>query len=143
MVAELNEKSDELDLIGVFALLWRRKLLVLAVAVPIAFLAGVYALLAQSVYSAEAKVLFEPSFAVVSGSGTQSINALSRMESEVQIARSEDIILNVIKDLNLVSDARFDRRGRGNRHRHYRRCRSCRRRRFPLSGGGGDRKSVV
>ncbi len=30
----------------------------------------------------------------------------------------------------------FDRRWRGNRHRHYCRCCSCRRR-FPLSGGGG------
>ena len=32
---------------------------------------------------------------------------------------------------------RFDRRGQGNRHCHYRSCRSCRCRRFPLSGGGG------
>ena len=112
MTAGFGENSDEIDLMRLVAVFWRRKLLMIAVAVPIGLLAGVYALLAKPTYSAEAKVLFEPSFGVVSGSDFQSTNALSRMESEVQIARSEDIILNVIKELNLVSDARLDRRGR-------------------------------
>ena len=108
----MNEASDEIDLLRIVGVLWRRKFLMLSVAAPIALAAGIYALLAQSVYSAEAKVLFEPNYAVASGADFQSGNALSRMESEVQIARSEEIILNVIRDLNLAADVRFDRRGR-------------------------------
>lgn len=108
----MNETTDEIDLLRIVGVLWRRKLLMLAIAIPFAIAAGIYALLAPSVYSAEAKVLFEPNYAVASGSDFQSGNALSRMESEVQIARSEEIILNVIKDLNLAADLRFDRRGR-------------------------------
>ena len=108
----MNEATDEIDLLRIVGVLWRRKLLMLAIATPFAIAAGIYALLAQSVYSAEAKVLFEPNYAIASGSDFQSGNALSRMESEVQIARSEEIILNVIKDLNLAADRRFDRRGR-------------------------------
>ena len=108
----MNEASDEIDLLRTVGVLWRRKFLMLSVAAPIALAAGIYALLAQSVYSAEAKVLFEPNYAVASGADFQSGNALSRMESEVQIARSEEIILNVIRDLNLAADVRFDRRGR-------------------------------
>ena len=108
----MNEASDEIDLLRIVGVLWRRKFLMLSVAAPIALAAGIHALLAQSVYSAEAKVLFEPNYAVASGADFQSGNALSRMESEVQIARSEEIILNVIRDLNLAADVRFDRRGR-------------------------------
>lgn len=108
----MNQTSDEIDLLRIAGVLWRRKFLMLSVAAPIALAAGIYALLAQSVYSAEAKVLFEPNYAVDSGADFQSGNALSRMESEVQIARSEEIILNVIRDLNLAGDVRFDRRGR-------------------------------
>ena len=105
-------RDDEIDLISLSLKLLKSWLLICTISLISVFVAGLYAFLQPNVYQSEAKVLFEPSGSVVVGDLSASINALSRMESEIQIARSEEIVFSAIRDLRLVQDARMDRRER-------------------------------
>ena len=106
------DKNDEIDLLRFLSLFWRRKLLICVISLPVVLLGVLYANSLQPVYRAQAKVLFEPSGSVLSGVSVQVSDALSRIESEIQVARSESILLAVMRDLGLATDARFDRQQR-------------------------------
>ncbi|MAW53399.1 MAG: hypothetical protein CME01_11285 [Geminicoccus sp.] len=108
----MSTDNDELDLLRLISVFWRRKFLIIGIALPVIALGIGYALTATPYYRTTAKVLFEPSGSGLRGDLSQATNALRRMESEIQIARSEEITIAVIKDLGLATDSRFDRRGR-------------------------------
>ncbi len=104
--------DDEIDLLSLLLKILKNWLLIGTITLISVVVFGVYAFLQPNVYQSEAKVLFEPAGSVVVSDPSASINALSRMESEIQIARSEEIVFSAISDLGLVQDARMDRRER-------------------------------
>ena len=106
------DNTDEIDLLRIISVFWRRKLIIIGVTVPIVVLGVLYASSLQPIYYAQSKVLFEPSGSVVGATSAQTGDALSRIESEIQVARSESILLAIVQDLGLATDDRFNRRER-------------------------------
>ena len=84
----MSTDNDELDLLRLISVFWRRKFLIIGIALPVIALGIGYALTATPYYRTTAKVLFEPSGSGLRGDLSQATNALRRMESEIQIARS-------------------------------------------------------
>jgi len=102
--------GDALDLRSIFSLL-RRRLWLIALVVVVALGAAGLALLAlKPVYTATALVLVDPSKKnlldpneQLSGSGSDSL----RVDSEVELVKSETVLLAVAKELDLANDAEF------------------------------------
>jgi len=102
--------GDALDLRSVFDLLKRRIWIILLVVVVCVGAAGVALLALKPVYSATALVLVDPSKknlldpdAQLSGSSSDSL----RVDSEVELVKSETTLLAVAEQLDLASDPEF------------------------------------
>jgi capsular exopolysaccharide synthesis family protein len=102
--------GDALDLRSIFSLL-RRRLWLIALVVAVALGAAGLALLAlKPVYTATTLVLVDPSKKnlldpneQLSGSSSDSL----RVDSEVELVKSETVLLAVAKELDLANDAEF------------------------------------
>jgi succinoglycan biosynthesis transport protein ExoP len=102
--------ADALDLRSIFDLLKRRIWIILAVAVVSVGIAGLALLALKPVYSATALVLVDPSKknlldpdAQLTGSSSDSL----RVDSEVELVKSETTLLAVANELDLATDPEF------------------------------------
>jgi capsular exopolysaccharide synthesis family protein len=102
--------GDSFDLRDVLGLLRRRIWLIVAVAVVAIGLAGIALLALKPVYTATALVLVDPSKKNLlnpedglGGSGSESL----RVDSEVELVKSETTLLAVARELDLASDPEF------------------------------------
>lgn len=102
--------GDSFDLRDVLGLLRRRIWLIVAVAVVVVGAAGIALLALKPVYTATALVLVDPSKKnllnpedVLGSSGSESL----RVDSEVELVKSETTLLAVARDLDLASDPEF------------------------------------
>lgn len=102
--------DDNFDLRNVFGLLRRRIWLVVAITVVVVGAAGIALLALKPVYTATALVLVDPSKknlldpdAALGGTGSDSL----RVDSEVELVKSETTLLAVARDLNLATDPEF------------------------------------
>jgi polysaccharide biosynthesis transport protein len=101
-----------IDLADIYAFLkWNRRIII-AWAVVCLTIALVYAYTATPLYTAAADVTIDSRAINIFGKGEQpvgDINAVdsSRVESEVEVLRSETIALSVISDLHLIDDPEF------------------------------------
>lgn len=102
--------SDSFDLRNVFGLLRRRIWLVVAITVVVVGAAGIALLALKPVYTATALVLVDPSKKnllnpedALGGSGSDSL----RVDSEVELVKSETTLLAVARELDLASDPEF------------------------------------
>lgn len=102
--------GDSFDLRDVLGLLRRRIWLIVAVAVLAIGLAGIALLALKPVYTATALVLVDPSKKnllnpedALGGSGSESL----RVDSEVELVKSETTLLAVARELDLASDPEF------------------------------------
>lgn len=102
--------GDALDLRSIFDLLKRRIWIILLVTVLVLGAAGVALLALKPVYSATALVLVDPSKknlldpdAQLTGSSSDSL----RVDSEVELVKSETTLLAVAEELDLATDPEF------------------------------------
>lgn len=102
--------ADALDLRSIFDLLKRRIWIILAVAVVSVGIAGLALLALKPIYSSTALVLVDPSKknlldpdAQMTGSGSDSL----RVDSEVELVKSETTLLAVADELDLATDPEF------------------------------------
>lgn len=103
-------EEEEFDLRGVLGLLRRRiRLIVVTIVLVLAVTGGVMLTL-KPVYTASTLILVDPSRkdlldpeAQMQGSSSDS----ARVESEVELVKSETTLLRVIEELNLVTDPEF------------------------------------
>lgn len=102
--------GDIFDLRYVFGLLRRRIWLIVAIMVMVVGGAGIALLALKPVYTATALVLVDPSKknlldpdAAMGGTGSDSL----RVDSEVELVKSETTLLAVARDLELASDPEF------------------------------------
>ena len=100
--------ADEIDLFNLMSAVWRGRGLVVLLVSVCAVIGRTYAYLQPDIYDARSKVLFQPSELVLSNVTTTPIDELRRMESEVQIAQGEEIVLAVLDELNLYDDERLE-----------------------------------
>src|SRR6218665_798020 len=102
--------GNSFDLRDILGLLRRRLWLIVAMAVVVVGAAGIALLALKPVYTATALVLVDPSKknlldpdAAIGGTGSDSL----RVDSEVELVKSETTLLAVARDLNLASDPEF------------------------------------
>jgi uncharacterized protein involved in exopolysaccharide biosynthesis/Mrp family chromosome partitioning ATPase len=102
--------DEEFDLRGVLGLLRRRIRLIVVTIVLVLACAGGVMLTLKPVYTASTLILVDPSRkdlldpeAQMQGSSSDS----ARVESEVELVKSETTLLRVIEELNLVTDPEF------------------------------------
>ncbi len=102
--------DDEFDLRGVLGLLRRRLRLIIVTIVLVLAATGAVMLTLKPVYTASTLILVDPSRkdlldpeAQMQGSSSDS----ARVESEVELVKSETTLLRVIAELNLVTDPEF------------------------------------
>lgn len=102
--------ADALDLKNIFNLLRRRAGLILLVAALSLALAGVALLALKPVYTATALVLVDPSQKNLLERGEQAAGSSSdslRVDSEVELVKSETTLLAVVEELGLAADPEF------------------------------------
>lgn len=104
-------EENEIDIRGVLGLLRRRLLLILSTTVLIVGLAAAVAFTLTPLYTASALVMVDPSRknilddTAIQGASSAADNA--RIDSEVELARSDNILIKVIERENLISDSEF------------------------------------
>lgn len=104
-------EESEIDIRGILGLLRRRLLMILATTVLVVSVAAAVAFTLTPLFSASALVLVDPSRknilddATMAGGSTAADNA--RIDSEVELARSDNVLLKVIERERLVSDEEF------------------------------------
>ena len=104
-------EENEIDIRGILGLLRRRLLLILATTVVVVGVATSVAFTLTPLYSASALVMVDPSRknilddSALSGNSSAADNA--RIDSEVELARSDNVLLKVIQREQLVNDDEF------------------------------------
>src|SRR5688500_10341081 len=102
--------ENEIDIRAIFGLLRRRLRLIIVTVVAIVTLAGLATFALTPIYSATALVLVDPSRKDLLDPETSMGNSASdsaRVESEVELVRSDNVLMTVIEQLDLVSDDEF------------------------------------
>ena len=106
----MDESQTSIDLRGIFGLLRRHFRLILVTVVTIVAIVGFVSFSLQPIYSSSALILVDPSrknlldgdSAAASSSGDS-----ARIDSEVEILRSDNVLLKVIESENLLADRGF------------------------------------
>jgi uncharacterized protein involved in exopolysaccharide biosynthesis len=102
--------DSEIDIRSILGLLRRQFRLILVTVVTLLAVAGIYAYLLPAIYSTSTLVLVDPAsenlLASDSG-GTGKLVDSARVDSEVEILRSDSILLKVIDQEGLVTDAQI------------------------------------
>ncbi|WP_297105369.1 Wzz/FepE/Etk N-terminal domain-containing protein [uncultured Devosia sp.] len=104
-------EENEIDIRGIIGLLKRRLLLIVSTTVLVVGLAASVAFTLTPLYTASALVMVDPSRknilddTALQGSSSAADNA--RIDSEVELARSDNILIKVIERENLISDPEF------------------------------------
>ena len=106
----MDESQTSIDLRGIFGLLRRHFRLILVTVVTIVAVVGFVSFSLQPIYSSSALILVDPSrknlldgdSAAASSSGDS-----ARIDSEVEILRSDNVLLKVIESENLLADRGF------------------------------------
>ncbi len=102
--------GDEIDLRGILGTLRRRFLLILGCVVLCTLVAGLALFALKPVYSATTLVLVDPSRKDLLDPSAQvsaSMSDSARVDSEVELVKSETTLLSVVQQLNLVQDPEF------------------------------------
>ena len=100
-----------IDLHGIFRFLRRRAVVIGAVAACVALAALIYCLSATPLYTAAARVLVDNSSikALRDQSATSDSPASVTLDSQVEIIKSERVLLRVVKQLNLANEPEFQK----------------------------------
>lgn len=104
-------EESEIDIRGILSLLRRRLVLIVATTVVVVGVATSVAFTLTPLYSASALVMVDPSRknilddSAISGNSSAADNA--RIDSEVELARSDNVLLKVIQREQLVNDDEF------------------------------------
>ena len=110
---ETNETtgSDQVDLMSLFETLRRQAGLILATIAFCLGLAAIYLFAVTPTYTASSLVLVDPSpknlLDPTAGGAPNQAFANARVDSEVEIMRSDTVALRVVRDQNLVNDPEF------------------------------------
>ena len=100
-------KDAEIDLRRIFALVWRRIPLISAIAAAVVAVAIVAIFMLPPVYSATSLIVFDPIRKDLLDPSAQSSSGSAdnaRIESEVELLRSDSILLKVIASQNLLPE---------------------------------------
>jgi len=104
-------EESEIDIRGILGLLRRRLVLIIATTVVVVGAATAIAFTLTPLYSASALVMVDPSRKNILddsiASGTSSAADNARIDSEVELARSDNVLLKVIQKERLVADDEF------------------------------------
>lgn len=103
-------ETAEIDLHGLFGLLRRQRRLVAAVVVAVLVVAAAIAYMLPPVYSASALILVDPSHKNLLDPETRPASSgadSARIDSEVELARSDNVLLHLIERENLLADPEF------------------------------------
>ncbi|WP_224702744.1 GumC family protein [Devosia aquimaris] len=103
-------EETEFDIRGIFSLLRRQLRLILVTVIAVVGLATLVAFSLTPTYTASALVLVDPSNKNLLNPETQMTTAgadSARIDSEVELARSDNVLLRVISDRNLTTDKEF------------------------------------
>lgn len=103
-------EEQEIDIRGILNLLRRRLRLILATLIVCLGLAGIAILALTPIYSASTLILVDPSRSNLIDPDMEATSAASdnaRVDSEVEILRSDTVLLDVISDQNLLADPEF------------------------------------
>ncbi|QYO78864.1 Wzz/FepE/Etk N-terminal domain-containing protein [Devosia salina] len=104
-------EESEIDIRGILGLLRRRMVLIVSTTVLVVAVAAAVAFTLTPLYTASALVLVDPSRknilddSAISGASSAADNA--RIDSEVELARSDNVLLKVIQREQLISDDEF------------------------------------
>jgi capsular exopolysaccharide synthesis family protein len=106
----MDESQTSIDLRGIFGLLRRHFRLILVTVVTIVAIVGFVSFSLQPIYSSSALILVDPSrknlldgdSAAASSSGDS-----ARIDSEVEILRSDNVLLKVVESENLLANRGF------------------------------------
>jgi len=102
--------ENELDIRAIFGLLRRRTRLIVVTVIAIVTLAGLATFALTPIFTSTALVLVDPSQKNLldpeSALGSTASDS-ARVESEVELVRTDSVLMRVIQDLNLVSDPEF------------------------------------
>ncbi len=102
--------ETEIDIRAILGLLRRRFRLIAVTVITIVSLAGVAIFALTPIYTATALVLVDTSrknLLEPEAAMTNSTTDSARVESEVELLRSDNVLMQVIQDLNLISDREF------------------------------------
>lgn len=104
-------EESEIDIRGILGLLRRRLVLIIATTLVVVGAAAAFAFTLTPLYSASALVMVDPSRKNILddsiASGTSSAADNARIDSEVELARSDNVLLKVIQKERLVADDEF------------------------------------
>lgn len=102
--------ETELDLRGIIGVLQRQFRLILTTIVGVVGMATIAALALTPTYTSSALILVDPSTKNLLDPQSQMINSSgdsARIDSEVELARSDSVLLDVIKQQDLITDSEF------------------------------------
>jgi len=104
-------EESEIDIRGIASLLRRRIILIVTTTVVVVALATAFAFSLTPLYSASALVMVDPSRKNVLDDMTMAGNSSAadnaRIDSEVELARSDNVLLKVIQQEQLINDDEF------------------------------------
>ena len=106
-----SDADVTIDLHGIFRFLRRRAVVIGAVAACVALAALIYCLSATPLYTAAARVLVDNSSikALRDQSATSDSPASVTLDSQVEIIKSERVLLRVVKQLKLANEPEFQK----------------------------------
>jgi succinoglycan biosynthesis transport protein ExoP len=104
------DRGDEIDLRGILGVLRRHWRVILSTVAVVVLLSITYLFSVTPRYTAEALVSIEPNRQAMSDDIAQAMNSTSvsaRVDGEIEVMRSDGLLLQLIRSQNLVSDPEF------------------------------------